>query len=258
MKADGYNSACRINGEKLSSVMLSATTCCTSPRNITNDDDNHIDDVVETMTIISTVKNQTYKNKQQGSNNGGRRGNLWSEKSNGTKTKTTSTKTKSGTNFPSIGASELMGIMPCGREPSSIDPRTSDTGESSNGGGKVNNKPFASNPLVDRGDSLVREQASLLSLIASETMETVTSPENTKGDEIGLTPPGQNRRVDDQKSTSTPSSRDNKKGSGQNEYITPPRRIPSSSLMERRQQSSTPPPPMMAPDSPAMELSVAK
>ncbi|KAL7553550.1 hypothetical protein ACHAWF_016830, partial [Thalassiosira exigua] len=39
------------------------------------------------------------------------------------------------------------------------------------GGGGIRNRPFASNPLLGRGDSLVERQESLMSLVASETME---------------------------------------------------------------------------------------
>lgn len=66
-----------------------------------------------------------------------------------------------------IGVRELIGMgIPCGRQHVSTDRR--------------GNKPFASNPLIDRGDSLA-QQTSLLSLIASDTMDTatvMTSPGN--------------------------------------------------------------------------------
>lgn len=262
MNTANYNQTCRLNGEKMASVMLSC--CAASP----NDDTlellsstseskplNGTSTALDAMTIISRIdspRRMSSGQKQSNSATGGegmscggsssRRGsNLWSEKM--------AKETSSGSatpNFPSIGASELIGMVPCG---------ASDYTQRKNGNGRRSNKPFASNPLIDRGDSLVH-QSSLLSLIASETMESVTvsTPKNNGGEEAASSSSYTATTAEETKSYNTPTSTKNASTTPrmhnqlqqQLDYRTPPRRI-----------SSLEPPPL-PPDSPAMELSKAK
>jgi len=97
-------------------------------------------------------------------------------------------------------------------------------------------KPFASSPLIYRGDHSLMDQSSVLSLIYPETMDTVPSPEMDDRQQ-NSTPP-----------TSTPAGRQHNQYHPENFTTNTPIRSISSSSM-------TPP---LPPDSPMMELSIAK
>mmetsp|Transcript_11801 Transcript_11801/g.25146 ORF Transcript_11801/g.25146 Transcript_11801/m.25146 type:complete len:807 (+) Transcript_11801:56-2476(+) len=128
-----------------------------------------------------------------------------------------------------------------------------------------NNKPFASSPLLDRGDSLVQRQASLLSLIATDTMETTGDPTDSMLDANDVTPTTTPRKKNNTNSrfsprgeaTSTSKEDERKKLI----YATPIRsnaaRI-STGSRGRNSRGHSSSPTALPPDSPAMELSMAK
>jgi hypothetical protein len=116
-------------------------------------------------------------------------------------------------------------------------------------GADVRCKPFASSPLVYRGDHSFLDQCSLLSFIDPDTSETSPSTE-MKDEEIMMMRQQQN-------SPSTPIS--TPKGQQQKNHHpdhittkTPARRISSSSMIKEKSSS------LLPPDSPMMELSMAK
>ena len=111
----------------------------------------------------------------------------------------------------------------------------------------VRSNPFASSPLVYRGDQSFLDQCSLLSLIDPDTAE--TSP-STEMEEMMM-------MRQQQHSTSTPifAPKGRQQKSHHPDHIatkTPTRSISSSSMMMGKSPSPLPP------DSPMMELSMAK
>ena len=252
MNNEKYNQTCHINGDKISSVMLSA--CCAadvSSSSATNNNNNKngrrvssrttssmlVDPQLAGMTIVSRVESKlignydNYDQNQQQVGNISKRGtNLWSEK-----------------------------MASSSREPT---PKNN------------NNKPFASNPL--RANSLFSNDPSLLSLYASETMEdestaaqvvATTASNNTNTGAAAATTTYYNRPTVSSSSGSSPATAHNndqlsqatppnstttttQRGGGEGEsYTTPPRRI-----LNQQHYNSSP----TVPDSPGMELSLAK
>ena len=147
------NNHCHIDGGKMASVMLSA--CCAHPgandlqvlpSNSLPSNNSGVKpmDGVETTTDDSPNKNGKRNSSGGEGGSDSRRGsNLWSEKMR-----------RGENNNHSVRISS----------PANDTPHV--------GNGARGNKPFASNPLIGRGDSLVANEPSLLSLVASETMET--------------------------------------------------------------------------------------
>ena len=233
---------------------------------------NKQENYLEGLTIVSSVKHPTTirnNNEQQQQQQYLQQklsGNLWSEKieailksskqqnhdnyndHNDRRKSSPPPMTKQKNN---IGPTELMGIVPCFGSSSSDRVNGTATARRQN---SHQMKPFASNPI--RADSLM-EQSSLLSLYDSETMD------YEQDSRVGLQQLQQMQQYHPTISSSssmgklsnaTPTTPTPKQQQGGVEYNTPRRFVQTpTSLQSTQSQHLTPPP-----DSPAMELSIAK
>ena len=273
-KKKPYNQTCHINSDKISSVIKLA--CCAADTSggttsssmapsttyVTTSEgrgrQNKQENYLEGLTIVSSVKHPTtISNNEQQQQQPQQylqqklSGNLWSEKSkqhnhdsyndhNDRRKSSFTPMTKQKNN---ISPTELMGIVPCFGSSDRV-----------NGTSARRQKPFASNPI--RADSLM-EQSSLLSLYDSETMD------YEQDGKVGLQQLQQMQQYHPTISSSssmgklsnaTPTTPTPKQQQGDVEYNTPRRLVQTpTSLQSTQSQHLTPPP-----DSPAMELSIAK